>query len=75
MFGWVLNMPLLPVKNKETIALKLTKHKLKIKLKKHKTLWPIFRDGVQLSQSYRCTTRRHFTFYHSIPRSFWYLFN
>ena len=26
-------------------------------------------DGVQLSQGYRATTRRQFTFYHSVPRS------
>ena len=32
-------------------------------------------DGFQLSQGYRATARRQFTFYHSVPRSFWYLFN
>ena len=31
-----------------------------------KTLWPL------LSQGYRATTRRKFTFYHSVPRSFMY---
>ena len=32
-------------------------------------------DGVQLSQSYRAITRRQVTFYHLVPRSFWYSFN
>ena len=32
-------------------------------------------DGDQLSQGYRATTRRQFTFYHSTPRSFWYSIN
>ena len=31
-------------------------------------------DGVQLPQSYRATTKRQFIFYHSVPRSSWYLF-
>ena len=35
------------------------------------TLWPFFIDGVQLPQGYRATTRRQFTFYHSVPRSSW----
>ena len=34
-----------------------------------KTLWPFLINGVQLSQGYRATTRRQFTFYHSVPRS------
>ena len=38
-------------------------------------IWPLFIDGVQLSQGYRATTRRGFTFYHSVPRSSWYPFN
>ena len=29
-------------------------------------------DGVQLSQDYRATLRRQFTFYLSVPRSSWY---
>ena len=29
-----------------------------------KTLWPLFMDAVQLSQGYRATLRRQFTFYH-----------
>ena len=37
-----------------------------------KTLWPLFMDGVQLCQGYKTTTRRQFTFYHSVPRSSWY---
>ena len=37
-----------------------------------KTLWPLFMDGVQLSQGYKATKRKQFTFYHSVPRSFWY---
>ena len=32
-------------------------------------------DVVQLSQGYRATKRRQFTFYNSLPRSFWYSFN
>ena len=36
---------------------------------KKKTLWILFMDGVQPSQGYRATTRRQFTFYHSIPKS------
>ena len=32
-------------------------------LLKKTTLWPLFVDGVQLSQGYRATTRRQFTFY------------
>ena len=31
-----------------------------------------FMDGVQLSQGYRATTRRQFTFYHSVLGSSWY---
>ena len=34
-----------------------------------KTLWPLFVDVVQLSQGYRATTRRQFTFCHSVPRN------
>ena len=30
---------------------------------KKKAVWPIFIDGIQLSQGYRATSRRHFTFY------------
>ena len=29
-------------------------------------------NGVQLCQGYRATTRRHFTFYHSVPSNSWY---
>ena len=43
--------------------------------KTFKTLWPLFMDAVQLSQGYRATTRRQFTFYHLVPRSFWYSFD
>ena len=32
-------------------------------------------DGVQSHQGYRATTRRQFTFYHSIPRNSWHSFN
>ena len=39
-----------------------------------KSLWLHFRNGVQLSQVYRATTRRNFTFNHSVPKSSWYLF-
>ena len=31
--------------------------------------------GSQLSQGYRVTTRRQFTFYNSVRRSFWYSFD
>ena len=34
-----------------------------------KAIWPLFMDGVQLSQGYRATRRRQFTFYHSVPSS------
>ena len=42
---------------------------------KHKTLLPLFIDGVQLSKGYRATARIQFTFYYPVPRSSWYLFN
>ena len=32
-------------------------------------------DGVQLPQSYTATKRRKFTFYHLVPRNFWYSFD
>ena len=35
---------------------------------------PFFMDGVQLPQGYTATSRRQFTFYHSVPRNFWYSF-
>ena len=44
-------------------------------LKKNATLWPLFRDRVQMSQGYRDSTRSQDTFYHSVPRSSWYSFN
>ena len=65
MFDWILNMPLLPVKNKGKIIL----------YEKLKNLRPLFMDGVQLAQAYRATPRRQFTFYHSVPRSSWYSFD
>ena len=37
----------------------ITKEKRKV------TLWPLFVDGVQLSQGYRATTRRQFIFHYS----------
>ena len=58
MFDWILNMPLLPVKNKEIIL-----------YEKLKTLWSLFMDGIQLSQGYRATLKRQFYFYHSFLRS------
>ena len=42
---------------------------------KKKTLWPLFMDGVQVPQGYRATSRRQFTFYHSVPKILWYSFN
>ena len=41
-------------------------------IKKKKTLFPLFMDGVQLSQGCRVTTRRQFTYYHLFRRSSWY---
>ena len=35
----------------------------------------LFMDGVQLSQSYRATSRRQFTFYSSVPNISQYSFN
>ena len=32
-------------------------------------------DGIQMSQDYWATKRRQLTFYHSVSRSSWYLFN
>ena len=40
-----------------------------------KTLRLLFMDGVQLSQGYRASTRRQFTFYYSAPWTSRYLFN
>ena len=42
-----------------------------------KTLWPLFMNGVQLSQGYiyKVTAKRQFTFYHSIHKSSWNSFN
>ena len=34
-----------------------------------------FVDGVQLSQGYKATTRRQFTFYHWLPRNSWYSYD
>ena len=42
-------------------------------IKKKKTLWPLFIDGVQLPQA-RATSRRQFTFYHKVPRNPLYSF-
>ena len=36
---------------------------------------PLFMDRVQLPKVYRVTTRKQFTFYHSIPKNSWYLFH
>ena len=41
-------------------------------LKLKKPYGPFFMDGVQLSHDYRATTRRQFTFHHSVPRNSWY---
>ena len=59
MFDWILNMPLLPVKNKEIIL-----------YEKLKTLWSLFMDGIQLSQGYRATLKRQFYFLPLIPEEF-----
>ena len=40
-----------------------------------KTLWPLFMDRIQLPKVYRATTRRQFTFYHSVPKNSWYPFD
>ena len=42
---------------------------------KLKSLCSLFMDEVQLSQVYRATMRRQFTFYQSVPWSSWYSFN
>ena len=42
---------------------------------KKKTLWPLFMNRVQLPKVYGATTRRLFTFYHSVPRNSWYPFD
>ena len=34
-----------------------------------------FMDGVKLSQGSRATTKKQFTFYHSVPRRSWYSLN
>ena len=39
---------------------------------KKKTLWPLDIYEVQLSQSYRATTRKQFAFYRYIPRNWCY---
>ena len=39
-----------------------------------KTLWSFFMDGVQLSHSYRATSRRWSNFYHKLSRSFLHSF-
>ena len=62
MFDWILNMPQLPVKNKERNYLAW------------KT-WFHVMDGVQLFQGYLAAKRRQFTFYNSVTRSSWYSFN
>ena len=41
--------------------------------KKKQTLWPLFMDGVQLPKA-KTTSRRQFTFYHSVPTNSWYSF-
>ena len=46
-----------------------------ILLKKKIKLWLLFMGGVQLSQGYIAFTRRQFTFYYSVPRSYRYSFN
>ena len=64
MFDWLLNTPLLPVIKKQIIL-----------YEKYKTLWPLFMNGVQISQGYRATARKQFTFYQPVSWSFWYSFN
>ena len=51
---------------------KIAPWKVYIKLKK-KTLWPLFMDGVNCLKA-TATSRRQFTFYHSVPRNSWYSF-
>ena len=43
--------------------------------KNFKISWPLFIDGVQLSQGYGAIMRRQYSFYHLVPRSSWYSFN
>ena len=40
-----------------------------------KTLWHLFMDRVQLPKVYRATTRKQFTFYHSVLKNSWYPFD
>ena len=40
-----------------------------------KTLQSLFMNGVQLPQDYKATTKRQFTFYHSVPRTSWHSFS
>ena len=48
-------------------------HHSKIIMKLEKKLYdPFFMNGVHLSQGYRATMRKQFTFYHSVLRSSWY---
>ena len=44
-----------------------------ISLKKRLALWPLFMDGFNCLKA-RATSRRQFTFYHSVPRNSWYSF-
>ena len=37
-------------------------------VKKFKTLWTLFMDGVQLTQGYKATTRRPFIFTTTFPK-------
>ena len=56
---------------KAPIPTKMTDYVMNCIAKK-KTLWPLFMDGVQLSQGYKATSRRQSTFYHSVPKTSWY---
>ena len=62
----ILTQHILALKKATRISLELWGVPLQ---EKKKMLWILFMDGVQPSQDYRATTRRQFTFYHSIPKS------
>ena len=46
-----------------------------LRLKRFYFMAPFFMDGVQLSQGYRATMGRQFTFYHVVLRNSWYSFD
>ena len=66
MFNWVLNVPLLPVKNKET------NYPIGKKLKLYS---PFLLIGLNCIKAREPLQGNSLLFYLSVPRSFWYSFN